>query len=92
MSDERSEEEWALSYARRAEKDIDRLDPQVRRRVLAALGRLVADDPTIEALKLKNLDEWRIRVGDWRVRFTRDDEKRTIYVTHVLPRGRAYDR
>jgi mRNA-degrading endonuclease RelE of RelBE toxin-antitoxin system len=60
--------------------------------VFAALERLAAEDPTIEERKLKVLDEWRIRVGDWRVRFTRDDSARTIHVTHVLPRGRAYDR
>jgi mRNA interferase RelE/StbE len=83
---------WALNYAKRAEKDIARLDVQVRRRVFSALERLAAGDPALEERKLKGLDEWRIRVGDWRVRFTRDDGARTIHVTHVLPRGRAYDR
>jgi mRNA interferase RelE/StbE len=83
---------WTLSYAKRAEKDIARLDVAVRRRVFSALDRLTTNDPTIEERKLRGLDEWRIRVGDWRVRFTRDDKTRTIYVTHVLPRGRAYDR
>ncbi|HEV2997679.1 MAG TPA: type II toxin-antitoxin system RelE/ParE family toxin [Solirubrobacteraceae bacterium] len=83
---------WTVSYARRAEKDIARLDAQVRRRVFAALERLALNDPTIDERKLKGLEEWRIRVGDWRVRFTRDDHARVIYVTHVLPRGRAYDR
>jgi mRNA interferase RelE/StbE len=60
--------------------------------VVAALEQLAADDSTVDERKLKGLDEWRIRVGDWRIRFTRDDKTRTIYVTHVLPRGRAYDR
>jgi mRNA interferase RelE/StbE len=83
---------WTLSYARRAEKDIARLDPLVRRRVFATLEHLAADNLTIEARKLKTIDEWRVRVGDWRVRFTRDDGARTIHVTHVLPRGRTYDR
>jgi mRNA-degrading endonuclease RelE of RelBE toxin-antitoxin system len=36
--------------------------------------------------------EWRLRVGDWRVRFTFDDEQRVIVVLRVLPRGRAYRR
>ncbi len=34
--------------------------------------------------------EWRLRVGDWRVRFTREQASRTVYVLRVLPRGRAY--
>lgn len=91
-SEEQPAEPWALSYAKRAEKDIGRLDPQVRSRVFAALERLAADDPAIDIRKLTSVDDWRMRVGDWRVRFTRDRAARTIHVTHVLPRGRAYDR
>jgi mRNA-degrading endonuclease RelE of RelBE toxin-antitoxin system len=60
--------------------------------VIATLERFAAGDSTVDEHKLKGTEEWRIRVGDWRVRFTRDDNSRTIYVTHVLPRGRAYDR
>lgn len=36
-------------------------------------------------------DEWRLRVADWRVRFTRSPGGQ-IQVLHILPRGRAYDR
>jgi len=37
---------------------------------------------------LAGSDEYRLRVGDWRVRFRRDTE--TIYVLRALSRGRAY--
>jgi mRNA-degrading endonuclease RelE of RelBE toxin-antitoxin system len=66
--------------------------PQIRARVIGTLERLAADDPTIESRRLKGLPEWRIRVGDWRGRFIRDTNARMIFVTHVLPRGRTYDR
>jgi mRNA-degrading endonuclease RelE of RelBE toxin-antitoxin system len=64
----------------------------VRARVVAALERLATNDPGIEERTLKGLNEWRIRVGDWRIRSVRDDNTQTIYVVHILPRGRAYDR
>ncbi len=84
---------WTVSYAKRAEKDIARLDAQVRRRVLLAISRLVADpDHATDVRKLTGRPEWRQRVGDWRVRFIRDDNARLIYITRVLPRGQAYDR
>ncbi len=83
---------WSVEYSRRAEKDIKRLDTQTRRRVLAAVGQLAAHDAVPAARKLKGLPEWRLRVGDWRVRYIRDRSARVIYVTHVLPRGRAYER
>ncbi len=37
-------------------------------------------------------DEWRRRVGDWRIRFTIDDAARAVVVLRVLPRGAAYER
>jgi mRNA interferase RelE/StbE len=89
---EGDEAPWEVEYAGRAERDIARLDPPLRRRVLAALQALAADPHATQSRKLTGSDEWRIRVGDWRVRFTRDEKLRVIYVTRVLPRGRAYDR
>lgn len=69
-----------------------RLDPPIQRRVLAALDRLAADDPALDVLKLTGQETWRLRVGDWRVLFERDEAIRVIAVMRVLPRGRAYDR
>ena len=87
-----AEERWNVEYAGRAEKEDARLDPPMRRRVLSALGELAADPGSAQLRKLTGSQEWRIRVGDWRVRFTRDEKQRVIYVTRVLQRGRAYDR
>jgi mRNA-degrading endonuclease RelE of RelBE toxin-antitoxin system len=56
------------------------------------LRALATNDPKIKESKLTNHGEWRIRVGDWRIRFTRDIHTRTIIIQRVLPRGRAYNR
>ena len=69
-----------------------RLDPPVRQRVWTALDRLAADDPSLDMSKLTGEETWRVRVGDWRVVFERDEAARQIIVVRVLPRGRAYDR
>ena len=34
--------------------------------------------------------QWRLRVGDWRVRFRFESATSTMFVQRVLPRGRAY--
>jgi len=84
---------WTPAYTRRAEKDVARLDAQVRKRVLLAIDRLVADpDNSVAVRKLSGRPEARLRVGDWRVIFETDRESRTVIVHRVLPRGRAYDR
>jgi mRNA interferase RelE/StbE len=43
-------------------------------------------------VKLTGQNTWRVRVGDWRILFDRDDAAREIRVARVVPRGRAYDR
>ncbi len=60
--------------------------------MLAAIDRLVARDPSLDVRRLTGSPEYRIRVGDWRVRFILDAEAQMIVVQRVLPRGRAYDR
>jgi mRNA interferase RelE/StbE len=77
-------------FTNRARRDFQRLDPPVQRRIIDALDRLTAELPAGDVVKLTGADEeWRLRVGDWRVRFTRDSAG-LVNVLRVLPRGRAY--
>lgn len=76
-----------------AARDVRKLDPTIRRRVFEALDRLVAESPQGDVKKLRGSDdEWRLRVGDWRVRFVRDPVSDAVYVLSIEPRGRAYRR
>lgn len=84
---------WKVELARRAERDLRRLDPPVRERVIAGLRRVVERDPSADVKRLSGQPElWRLRVGDWRVLFAYDYQGHRIVVTRVLPRGRAYNR
>lgn len=83
---------WRVEITRRAEHDLRRLDPPVRKRIFEALDRLVDDPPAGDVVKLAGSEEWRLRVGEWRVRFGLDGDARTVVVLRVLPRGRAYRR
>jgi mRNA interferase RelE/StbE len=68
-------------------KSLRRLSRPDRERILDAIGRL----PDGDVLKLHGTGElWRLRVGEWRVRFHRDDSSRSISVLAVRPRGSAY--
>jgi mRNA interferase RelE/StbE len=87
-----TDERWTIRFLRRADKDMERLDPQVRKRLLVAIDRLAADDPSLDIRRLVGSEQFRLRVGHWRLRFTRDTATQTVFVDRVLPRGRAYDR
>jgi mRNA interferase RelE/StbE len=42
--------------------------------------------------KLKGYrDQWRIRIGDWRVVFIVDDAAKLVSVTRIAPRREVYD-
>lgn len=87
-----TDETWGVAFTPRARRDLRALDPQVRDRVLSVIERLAARDPALDVRRLTGTTELRVRVGDWRVRFTRDADSKLIVVQRVLPRGRAYDR
>lgn len=83
---------WSYVVTPPARRELKRLDRPVQRRVIEALDRFVANPRAGDTRKLTARNEWRLRVGDWRIRFSFDDDAHLIVVTHVLPRGRAYDR
>ncbi len=83
---------WRVELTRTAQRDLRRLDAQVRVRVNGALVAL-AEDPrgSSNLRRLMGRPESRLRVGDWRVLLVLDLERRVIVVMRILPRGRAYE-
>ncbi len=86
-----SDAPWRVELARTAQRDLRRLDSQVRQRVESALRALAQDPHRAGALrKLTGAPESRLRIGEWRALVMLDTNARTIHVTRILPRGRAY--
>ncbi len=84
---------WRVVVDDRARKDLRRIDPPTRKRILNAIARLTQSaELTGDVKRLQGSHEYRLRVGDWRVRFEREDRQLIITIVRVLPRGRAYDR
>jgi len=68
-------------------KTLKRLGRTDRERLAAAIKKL----PDGDVRQLRGIsDEWRLRVGDWRVRFRISQSIRMITVVTVLARGGAY--
>ena len=83
---------WSWRLTPPAERDINRLDKPVVARVFGALDKLVTNYPQGDVVRLQGISppEYRLRVGDWRVRFAPEIQDRVVYVLRVLPRGKAY--
>jgi mRNA interferase RelE/StbE len=80
-------EPWSVEFERRADKDLERLDPQVKQRVLAAIERLASDPQSAALRRLSGRPESRLRVGDWRVIVELDIAAHAIVIQRILPRG-----
>ena len=66
-------------------KNVKKLDSPTRDRILSSINKLSFGD----VKKLQGYDNYyRLRVGDFRVIYSLDDE--TITISAVLPRGEAY--
>ena len=79
-----------LVLADQAKADLAGLDRATRLRIAAALQRLVLTNAG-NIKKLEGIDppEYRLRVGDWRVRFSYPDSG-TVRINRVLNRREAY--
>jgi mRNA interferase RelE/StbE len=86
---------WKVELDSAAERDLDKLDPQTARRILAFLhGRIAAlDDPRSigEALKGSKLgDFWKYRIGDYRIIASIEDGALRVLVVKIGNRREVY--
>jgi mRNA interferase RelE/StbE len=88
---------WKIELDPAAERELDKIDQQTARRILAFLHGRVAmlDNPRSigEALKGSRLgDFWKYRVGDWRVIASIEDGALRILVVRIGNRREVYKR
>lgn len=86
---------WKIEIEREAEKELDKLDPPVARRILKFLFERVAplDDPRSigEPLKGAELGQfWKYRVGDYRIVSSIQDGNLLILVVRIGNRREVY--
>jgi len=76
-----------------ARKELERLSNQVIARITRRLDTLASNARPPGCKKLKGGDqEWRVRVGDYRVVYTVDDQNLLVEVTRIRHRSEVYER
>ena len=80
-------------YRRDPQKALRRMQPAKAEDILQRMAKIAADsaasDNNVKPLKGVP-DGFRLRMGDWRVSYTIDQEAGVIDVFEVAPRGGAY--
>lgn len=82
---------YAVEFDSAARKELRRLDPVVRARVMKKITALADDPRPPGAIRLAGgHDLWRIRIGGYRVVYAIEDGRLIITVVRVAGRGKVY--
>lgn len=83
---------YTLLIKKRARKVLQSLARTDRTRIAEKIKFLGEnpDNPSLDIKPLEGQPYYRLRVGQWRVIFDRDDEVKIIAIEKIKPRGGAY--
>jgi mRNA interferase RelE/StbE len=83
---------YSVVIPKRVQKQFDKLPDQVYQRILKKL-RLLENEPRPSgAIKLKGMDdEYRLHVGNYRLRCMVDDDKQVVILSRCQHRKNVYE-
>ena len=81
---------YRLELSHIAHKQIESLPLRLAQRINEAIARLANEPRPVGAKKLMGIEGYRIRIGDYRILYTVNDESRLIIVYLVKHRREAY--
>ena len=83
---------YSVEIVAAAKKEVRAFDGSIRRRVLAAFHALEENPRPHGCKKLVDVQDcWRVRIGDYRVIYSINDERHSITILGVRHRSHAYD-
>lgn len=87
-----TESEYEVSFRPAAAREYSRLQGRLRDRIRTAIDGLAVDPRPVGGITLAGRDDYRIRVGDYRVVYAVDDAERLVIVARIAHRREVYRR
>jgi mRNA interferase RelE/StbE len=82
---------YSVSFARSARKELESLNQAVALRILKKIESLPENPRPAGCKKLTGQNSlWRIRIGDYRVAYSKDDKNRLIDISIIRHRSSVY--
>lgn len=82
---------YQVIIKRKSQKQLGRIQKEDRERITAAVFELSENPRPVGYRKLRHREaEWRIRIGDYRVIYGIDDERRVVEVLDIAHRRDVY--
>jgi mRNA interferase RelE/StbE len=83
--------DYEVVFARSARKELESFDDRLAIRILNRIEKLGADPRPGGVRKLRgSTNLWRLRIGDYRVVYSVDDDSRLVDIIAVRHRSDAY--
>ena len=82
---------YEIAFARSARRELQALSQQAAERILKKIDSLASNPRPSGSKKLRGHSGlWRVRVGEYRVVYSIDDNKRVVDVSVIRHRSEAY--
>ena len=82
---------WRIEWSEEADRDVSKLETPVAKRIFSKLEK-AAEEPARYFSRLRGCDDFKLRVGDYRVKVLLLREKETVFVEKVGHRRNIYKR
>ena len=84
---------YSINIKKSVEKDLRKLPTSVISRVIEAIENLKDDPYPRQSKKLKSTEKtYRLRVGNYRIIYQVDEERKEIVIYHVRHRENVYEK
>jgi mRNA interferase RelE/StbE len=81
---------YKVELRRSVQKSLEKIQTQERLKIIAALLELEQNPRPRGIEKIKGVELWRIREGDYRIVFSIDDSEKTITIVRIGHRRDIY--
>jgi mRNA interferase RelE/StbE len=83
---------YAVEFTKSAQKELNKLNPQTRLRLLKAINKLSSNPRIGDVRPMVGSKSWRLRVGDYRIIYNILDKKLVVLIIKVGHRGQIYSK
>ena len=82
---------YEITFSKNADKTLRRMPRNIALNIAKKIKQLAANPKKMRNIKkLTDHPGYRLRVGDWRIVYTLNDNELLIHVIKIKPRGEVY--
>jgi mRNA interferase RelE/StbE len=81
---------YLVEFENTAEKDLKKLPKDVLVRLIKIMENLQKNPRNTDTKKLKGENDYRVRIGNWRVLYEINDKNNSVIIYHILKREDVY--